>query len=142
MQLPSRCRRRDATLPAMARTHPRVVDPRHPLVEKVRAICLAYPEAGEVEAWGRPTFRAGKKIFVMVSASMDRPFTIVFKPEADERLAYLEDDRFYSPPYWGPGGWLATAIDGPHADWTELAEIIDTSYRQVALVRQIRALDN
>jgi hypothetical protein len=78
---------------------------------------------------------------VMVSASMDRPFTIVFKPEAEERLVYLADDRFYSPPYWGPGGWLATAIDGPDADWTELAEIIDTSYRQVALVRQIRALD-
>ena len=81
----------------MARApHPRVVDPRHPLVERIRAICLAY----------------------------------------------VADDRFYSPPYWGPGGWLATAIDGPDADWTELAEIIDTSYRQVALVRQIRALDN
>jgi len=122
--------------------HPQVIDPRHPLVEKVRSICLAYPEAVEVEAWGRPTFRAGRKIFVMVSASMDRPFTIVFKPEADERPAYLADGRFYSPPYWGPGGWLATAIDGPGVDWAELAEIIDTSYRQVALVRQIRSLDN
>jgi len=136
-------RRRGATLLRMARApHPQVIDPRHPLVEKVRAICLGYPEAAEVEAWGRPTFRAGTKIFVMVSASMDRPFTIVFKPEADERLAYLADDRFYSPPYWGPGGWLATPIDGPGVDWTQLAEIIDTSYRQVALVRQIRALDN
>lgn len=122
--------------------HPQVVDPRHPLVERVRAICLAYPESAEVWAWGRPTFRAGRKIFVMVAASMDRPFTFVFKPGPDERLAYLDDGRFYAPPYWGPGGWLAAYLDDPRADWTEFAEIIDTSYRQVALVRQIKALDS
>ncbi|WP_411699121.1 MmcQ/YjbR family DNA-binding protein [Conyzicola sp.] len=121
--------------------HPEVVDPAHPLVERVRAICLAYPESVEVEAWGRPTFRAGKKIFIMVSASMDRPFSIVFKPDSDERGPYLQDGRFFSPPYWGPGGWLATDLDQPGTDWTELGEIIDTSYRQVALVRQIKALD-
>ena len=118
-----------------------MIDPAHPLVERVRSICLAYPESSEVPAWGRPTFRAGKKIFVMVAASMDRPFSIVFKPGPDEREAYLQDARFFSPPYWGPGGWLATDLDRPTTDWTELGEIIDTSYRGVALVRQIRALD-
>lgn len=128
-------------LPMAREPHPQVVDPRHPLVERVRAICLAYPEAVEVETWGRPTFRAGKKIFLLVGSGMDRPFTIVFSPEADERLAYLEDGRFFVPKYWGAGGWLATAIDGPRVDWSELAEIIDTSYRRVALVRQIRALE-
>src|SRR5690606_14886906 len=106
-----------------------------------RGICLTYPEAVEVEAWGRPTFRAGKKIFVTVGASMDRPYTIVFKPDAEERLALIQDPRFYSPPYWGPGGWLATGIDGPDTDWVELGELIDTSYRQVALKRQIKLLD-
>jgi predicted DNA-binding protein (MmcQ/YjbR family) len=126
----------------MAEPHPQVVEPRHPLVEKVRALCLAYPEAAEVEAWGRPTFRAGKKIFVLVGAGMDRPYSIVFKPEADERLAYLDDPRFFIPAYWGPGGWLATDIDSPSTDWTELAELIDTSYRQVALKRQLTALDS
>jgi predicted DNA-binding protein (MmcQ/YjbR family) len=122
--------------------HPLVIDPRDPLVERVRGICLTYPESAEVRAWGRPTFRAGKKIFIMVSASMDRPHTIVFKPEADERLAYLDDPRFFSPAYWGPGGWLAIDIDSPSTDWTELAELIDTSYRQVALKRQLTALDS
>jgi predicted DNA-binding protein (MmcQ/YjbR family) len=126
----------------MAWNHPRVIDPQHPLVQRIREICMAYPEAAEVEAWGRPTFRAGKKIFVMVSASMDRPNTIVFKPDPDERPAFVHDERSYSPPYWGAGGWLAVDIDRPDTDWRELAEIIDTSYRQVALKRQIRALDN
>ncbi|MCU1582914.1 MAG: hypothetical protein QOG18_1736 [Microbacteriaceae bacterium] len=126
----------------MAEPHPQVVEPRHPLVEKVRALCLAYPEAAEVEAWGRPTFRAGKKVFLLVGSAMDRPYSIVFKPESDERLAYLGDPRFFIPAYWGPGGWLAIDIDSPSTDWTELAELIDTSYRQVALKRQLTALDS
>lgn len=121
--------------------HPLVIDPADPLVERVRAICLRYPEAVEVTAWGRPTFRAGRKIFVFVSSSMDRPGSIVFKPDADDRPAYLQDPRFFSPPYWGPGGWLGIDIDAPTTDWAELAELIDSSYRQVALVRQLRALD-
>jgi len=125
----------------MAQSHPQVVDPQHPLVTVVREICLQFPESVEVEAWGRPTFRAGRKIFVTVGAGMDAPLTIVVKPgSADERLAYLEREGFYSPPYWGPGGWIAVPIDGA-VSREELAEIIDTSYRGVALVRQIKALD-
>ncbi len=120
--------------------HPPVVDDSHPLVERIRSICMTYPEAVEVTAWGRPTFRAGKKIFLLVASSMDRPYTMVFKPDADERLALIQDDRFFVPPYWGPSGWLGIDLDSPDTDWTELAELIDTSYRQVALVRQLRAL--
>ena len=122
--------------------HPLVVDSADPLVERVRGICMVFPEAAEVLAWGRPTFRAGKKVFVIVSSSMDRPYSIVFKPDADERLAHLQDGRFFSPPYWGPSGWLGIDIDGPQTDWTELGELIDTSYRQVALQRQLGALDS
>ena len=120
--------------------HPQVVDPQHPLVVRLREICLAYPEAAEVEAWGRPTFRAGKKIFVVVGSSMDEPLSINFKPTSEERLAYLQRSGFWSPPYWGPGGWLAVTLEGA-VDWTELAEIIDSSYREIALVRQVKALD-
>jgi len=120
--------------------HPQVVDPQHPLVVRLREICLAFPETVEVPAWGRPTFRAGKKIFVVVGSSMDQPLSITFKPTSEERLAYLQRDGFWSPPYWGPGGWLAVNIEGT-VDWTELAEIIDSSYREVALARQIKALD-
>jgi predicted DNA-binding protein (MmcQ/YjbR family) len=126
----------------MAVKHPRVIDPTHPIVERVRGLCLAYPESAEVEAWGRPTFRAGKKIFALVSASMLDPNSLVFKPLAEERPAYLERDGFYSPPYWGPGGWLAISLDERSTDWAEVAEIIDTSYRQVALKRQLAQLDN
>ena len=122
--------------------HPLVIDPLDPLVERVRAICKSYQDAAETTSWGRPTFKAGKKIFVVMSSSMDRPYSIVFKPDADERPALVQDARFFIPPYWGPSGWLGIDIDGPATDWTELSELIDTSYRQVALQRQLRALDS
>jgi predicted DNA-binding protein (MmcQ/YjbR family) len=122
--------------------HPRVVDPQHPLVVRLRGICMAYPETVEIEAWGRPTFRAGKKIFVVVGSSMREPLSINFKPTSEERLAYLQRPDFWSPPYWGPGGWLAVSIEGEGGvDWTELTELIDSSYREVALARQIKQLD-
>jgi predicted DNA-binding protein (MmcQ/YjbR family) len=127
----------------VAEPHPDVVDARHPLVEQVRAIALRFPDAVETTAWGRPTFRTGatRKIFVFVGATMEQPFTIVIKPDPLDAPALRQDSRFWSPPYWGPSGWLAIAIDAPETDWQELTELIDSSYRQVALKRQITALD-
>ncbi len=124
-----------------AMEHPQVVEPGDPVVSAVRDICADYPEFAEVEAWGRPTFRAGKKLFVVMGSSMDRPGTMVFKPDPDERPALLEDDRFFVPPYFGPAGWLGMELAADATDWTFVAELIDTSYRQVALKRQLAALD-
>jgi predicted DNA-binding protein (MmcQ/YjbR family) len=124
----------------MAEPHPEVVDPQHPLVVRLREICLRYPEAVEVSAWGRPTFRAGKKIFAFAGSSMDRPLSMVFKPDPDDDPALRQDARIFSPPYFGPSGWLAIELDRVD-DWHEIAELVDASYRQVALVRQLKALD-
>ena len=121
--------------------HPLLLSGDDPVVERVRQICLPFPEAVEVQAWGRPTFRAGKKIFVTLGSSMERPHSIVFKPEPEERLAFLEDDRFFVPPYFGPSGWMAIDVAMGGTDWGLIAELVDTSYRQVALKRQIAQLD-
>ena len=107
----------------------------------VRRVCLALPESVEVEAWGRPTFRAGKKIFAMFTGSEDDRHTVIFKPDVDERPALLGDERFYSPPYWGPSGWLGLDLTAGPVDWDEVAELVETSYRQVALKRMVNALD-
>ncbi|ASD20843.1 hypothetical protein B7495_00895 [Cryobacterium sp. LW097] len=122
--------------------HPLLFDEPDAALERLRALCLAFPEAVEVLAWGRPTFRAGKKIFVTVGASMDRPHSMVFKPDPEERRALVQDARFFIPPYFGPAGWLAIDFDSPRTDWVELAELVDTSYRQVALKRQLAQLDS
>jgi predicted DNA-binding protein (MmcQ/YjbR family) len=112
-----------------------------PYLGELRRVCLALPESVEVEAWGRPTFRAGKKIFAVFSGTDARPFGVIFKPDPEEREALLQDERFYSPPYFGPGGWLALDLDAAEVDWAELAELTESSYRQVALKRMLAALD-
>lgn len=121
--------------------HPRMYRDDDPYLADLREVCLALPETCEVEAWGRPTFRAGKKIFALFEGHDDHEFAVTFKPEPDERPALLEDDRFFAPPYWGPGGWLALDFTAGPVDWTEVAELVEGSYRQVALKRMLKALD-
>ena len=121
--------------------HPLLFASNDPIVDRVRGICAEYPEFAEKMAWGRPTFRAGAKLFVVMGSSMDRPHTMVFKPDPDERPALLEQDGFFVPPYFGPGGWLGIDLERPDTDWVFVAELVDESYRQVALKRQIAALE-
>jgi hypothetical protein len=111
-----------------------------PYLGELRSVALAFPEAVEVEAWGRPTFRAGK-IFSLFSGIDERPHGVIFKPDADDHEALLQDPRFYAPPYWGPGGWLALDFDAAPVDWAEVRELLDASYRHVALKRMLKALD-
>ena len=112
-----------------------------PYLTELREVCLAYPESAEVEAWGRPTFRAGKKLFAIFEGHDEHPYAVVFKPEPPERPALLDDGRFYRPPYWGPSGWLALDFTAAPVDWQEVAELMESSYRQVALKRMLKALD-
>jgi hypothetical protein len=112
-----------------------------PYLTELRRICLALPESAEVEAWGRPTFRAGKKLFAVFDGDDQHPYAMVFKPEPPERPALLEDKRFYLPPYFGPSGWVALDFTAAPVDWVEVAELMESSYRQVALKRMLKALD-
>ena len=115
--------------------------PDDPLTERVRALCMRYPEAAEVLAHGRCTFRAGKRQFAIVGAAHDDIGAVEFVPDSAERPALLERDDIFVPPYEGAYGWLAIRVEAGSGDWVLLAELLDTSYRQVALRRQLRALD-
>lgn len=121
--------------------HPRMYDEDDPLLARVRAVASGFPEFAEVESWGRPTFRAGRKIFAVYGASELHPRAVVFRPDDDERPALEQDARFVVPPYFGPAGWLALDLSAAPVDWAELRELLESSYRRVALVRQLRALD-
>jgi len=111
-----------------------------PYLTEVRAVCLALPEAIEKEAWGRPTFRAGK-MFAVFSGHADHPYALEFKPDPEERLALEQDARVYVPPYSGASGWLSLDLTAAAVDWTEIAELVESSYRLVANRRMLAALD-
>src|SRR4051794_14097530 len=108
-----------STKEAVRMAHPRMYSDDDPYLSDLRRLALALPETSEVEAWGRPTFRAGKKIFAIFTGLNEQRYTLVFRPSADERPALLSDERFYVPPYWGPSGWLGLDFTAATVDWDE-----------------------
>jgi predicted DNA-binding protein (MmcQ/YjbR family) len=100
----------------------------------------AFPRRARWRPGAVPRFGRGKKIFAVFEGNEAHPYAAIFKPEPGERVALLQDPRFYVPPYFGPGGWLALDFTFAPVDWDEVAELMDGSYRQVALKRMLAKL--
>jgi predicted DNA-binding protein (MmcQ/YjbR family) len=110
------------------------------LLEKIREICLALPEAKEVEAWGHPTFRAGKKMFAAFGGEGEAAPTVGMKMSFERQEELLNDPRFYPTPYAARLGWVSINLDGK-VNWKELKSLLVEAYKQVALKRMLKALD-
>jgi len=104
---------------------------------RVRRLCLALPDAHEVEAWGEPTFRIRNKLFAMYAAAGNhhgggRPAVwCKAGPGNQELMIRADPDRYFSPPYVGPSGWVGIYLDRG-VDWSEVKEVIADSYALVA----------
>ena len=104
---------------------------------RVRKLCLALPEAHEVEAWGEPTFRVKNKIFAMYAAANNhhgagRPgIWIKATPINQQLLLRAERDRYFSPPYVGPKGWIGVFLDGS-PQWDSVADLLRDAWRLTA----------
>jgi len=122
----------------MARTRPR-----RP-IERLRAICLAFPEATERLSHGEPTwFVRDRTVFVTTADHHhdDRlSMWCAAPPGVQEHLAAAEPDRFFRPPYVGHRGWLGVYLDVP-VDWDEIADLVEDAYRTVAPKRLVAELD-
>ncbi len=105
-------------------------------LERLRAICLALPEASEKEAWGDPTWRvAGKKMFAAQKGNVvgHRPSVWMKAPDgAQQMLVDAAPDRIFVPPYVGHKGWIGLWLDGQQIDWAEVEMLIESSFRLVA----------
>jgi predicted DNA-binding protein (MmcQ/YjbR family) len=108
-----------------------------PIVGKLRALCLAFPETTETSSWGHPNFRAGKRIFSAFEIVKGRP-SIAFRLEARDINRVLRNKNFFSTPY-GQGRWASMWVDGP-VDWPLVARLLERRYRTVANKRMISAL--
>ena len=95
-------------------------------------MCLALPEAFEVEAWEHPTFRVGGGRGKMFCIAAEDGSSIRMKADPAEREALLaQGDPFYFPPYVGGKGWVGMQIRRG-TDWEEVAELIATGYCMIA----------
>jgi predicted DNA-binding protein (MmcQ/YjbR family) len=109
------------------------------LLARLRKICLPLPEVRETVKWGHPTFEAGKKMFAVLDQYDGRP-CLAFRAAPERQDEYLADERFFEAPYAARYGWLCLRADGS-LDWSEVADLVRGSYRQVALKRMLAALD-
>lgn len=108
-------------------------------MNKLRKICLALPDAYEVETWGEPTFRTAKgKIFCMQQRDGTRK-NIWFKapPGSQQILVEAAPDVFFRPPYFGHKGWVGMWLDAD-TDWAEVKALIERSYGMVAPKRRTK----
>ena len=98
-------------------------------LDRLRAIALALPEATEEVTWGTDiNFRVRKKIFCFPGQGG----SITVKADREELPALLGDARCRPAPYLARGGWIAMELVTP-IDWTELTELITTSYCLIAI---------
>jgi predicted DNA-binding protein (MmcQ/YjbR family) len=100
---------------------------------------LALPETSEVEAWGHPTFRAGKKMFAAFGEGPEG-LTVGLKVGFDRQEKLLKDDRFFPTPYAAHQGWVSLRLDG-QTDWDDVRGLVREAYQQVALRRMLQALE-
>jgi predicted DNA-binding protein (MmcQ/YjbR family) len=108
------------------------------ILEELRTLCLALPETMERNSFGHPNFVAGEKTFVTFEQFNGRP-SIAFRSDHDNVERLSGDPLFFATPY-GRGQWLSLWVDGTF-DWNVVKELVNTSYRLVALKRMLVALD-
>ncbi|WP_431280977.1 MmcQ/YjbR family DNA-binding protein [Humitalea sp. 24SJ18S-53] len=107
-------------------------------ITALRRICLALPEAAEIETWEAPTFRVRNKIFAMLQPWDGKPAVWLKAPPGSQAVLVGADPaRFFAPPYLGPKGWIGVVLPG--ADRAEVAALVRRSYRLVA-PRKLAAL--
>ena len=104
-------------------------------LERLRAICLALPEAAERGGVVEHTFRVRDKIFAMFLDNHHGDGRVAMwckaPPGAQDVLVGSDPARYFVPPYVGHRGWLGVRLDRA-LDWDELAGICEDAYAQVA----------
>jgi len=110
------------------------------VIGRIRAICLAMPEAKEQPFGGHtaPSFRVREKLFV---TTYEDGSAMCFKagPGVQQVLVGSNPKRFFVPAYVGNKGWVGMKLDGK-LDWDEVRELIEDSYRIIAPKRLAEGL--
>ena len=103
-----------------------------PPIERLRAICLALPEAVEKETWGDPTFRVRARIFAMEKRG-DGRLSLWCKAPPGSQMVLVggRSGAILRAPLRRPQGWVGMRLDR-EPDWEEVAALVRRSYRLTA----------
>ena len=108
-------------------------------LRRVRAICAGFARAEEAELQNRPLFHVNRRRFAIFNgassparARWERAGrSLHFLADPLEADALRADRRVAPSPHHGHRGWLMIRVDDD-TDWSEIAELLDSAYRQVA----------
>jgi hypothetical protein len=110
------------------------------LLDRLRAICLAYPEAVEAGGVGNPSFKVRDKIFAMQHGMDGRPSLWVKAQRGfQEMIVSADPERCFVPPYVGHHGWVGVWLDRA-PEWGFIAQLVRDSYRMTAPKRLLAQL--
>jgi len=99
---------------------------------RLRAICIALPEAHEEEMARGPSYRVGDKIFALERPWNDWVGLWCKVPDGTrEFILGSSPARFFIPAYFGAKGWIGVGLDEA-ADWREVEGFVHRSYRLIA----------
>ncbi|WP_010163795.1 MmcQ/YjbR family DNA-binding protein [Sphingomonas sp. PAMC 26617] len=109
-----------------------------PLLDRVRALCLALPEAVERESHGAPGFVVDDgKFFAYFwhNHHDDGETVVIVKTSGDDeqaQLIELDPACYYKTAYLGSSGWIAMRLDGDTVDWDRIGDRIAISWELAA----------
>lgn len=115
------------------------------MLEKLRPLCLALPEACEKLSHGMPAFHIENgRMFAYLSHDHhdDGRIAVLVKTSGEDEQAMLieaEPELYYRPPYLGPSGWVGMRVDRDDSDWDRVADRIAISWEMVAPRRLLEA---
>ena len=115
-------------------------------LERVRALCLALPEATERPSHGSPAwFVRDKRCFVMFLDDHHGDGRLALwcaAPEGAQALLTASNpDRYFVPPYVGHRGWIGLRLDRD-ATRDEVAGVIEDAWLDRAPKRRLAELDD
>jgi predicted DNA-binding protein (MmcQ/YjbR family) len=104
----------------------------NPSSERLRSLCLTFPEAVERLTWDEPTYRVREKIFAYERNLEGRVAAICKAPQGQQAVLVRDaPERYYVPPYVGTKGWVGVWLDDA-TDWDAVAALVRNSYVLVA----------
>ncbi len=127
-------------------THPQMFDDDDPVLARVRELALALPGTAEKVSHGRPAFYT-TKVFAYYGGSLkvdgewvQHPQSLMLYGDLSGQEALRDRADAWIPGYLGAYGWTGVDI-GPDADWAEVADLLEESYRATAPKRLVAELD-
>ncbi len=113
--------------------------------DRVRALCEALPHVERKAQGDHDTYRVRGKVFAyfLDNHHGDGIVSVCAKSELGENVdrARLFPERYYLPDYIGSRGWFGTRLDRGRVAWSEVAEILERSFRLSAPPSVIAKLD-